>query len=223
MGGGSRNSLSVGSRASWGQLTSQWLGAFGGVDINAFALRGGVAYGWDQVPSNREVAFPGYSDRLSGNTSGDTLTGFVEGALTFKLAQGSVAPFVDLAHTRVETDAGTEAGGAAALAAGGGSADVSFSTVGARASWQLAHGLDVHGELGWQHAFGDTTPQRNLQFVAGGPVFTEYGVPIAGNAGLGKIGLGWHAGRTTVDADYEGLSGGGVKDQAAKLSVSIAF
>jgi outer membrane autotransporter protein len=223
IGGASRNSLSVGSRASWGRLTSQWLGAFGGVDINAFALRGGVAYAWDEVPTRRQVAFPGYTDRLSDNASGNTLTGFVEGAWRFGLARCDLEPFVNLAHTRVETDASAEAGGAAALKISEGSANVSFATVGVRGSIAIAHHLDLHGELGWQHAFGDTTPGRTLQFVAGGPAFTEYGVPIAKNAGIGKIGIGWHAGRVAIDADYEGLSGGGVQDQAAKLSVSVAF
>ena len=222
-GGASRNSLSVGSRASWGSITSQWLGGFGGFEQGSFALRGGVAYAWDQIPTNREVAFPGYSDRLTGNASGNTLTGFVEGAWTFKLAQGDVAPFVNMAHTRVETDTSTEAGGAAALHASESSANVSFGTLGARGNIELAHHLDVHGELGWQHAFGDTTPERMLDFVAGGSVFTEYGVPVARNTGLGRIGLAWHDGDVAVDADYEALSGGKVHDQVAKLSVDVAL
>jgi DNA-binding response OmpR family regulator len=100
---------------------------------------------------------------------------------------------------------------------------VSFSTLGARGEVNFAHNLNLHGELGWQHAFGDTTPEANLQFVAGGPAFTEYGVPVAKNAGLGRIGVGWHQGNVALDADYEGLAGNGVKDQAAKVSVSITF
>jgi len=46
---------------------------------------------------------------------------------------------------------------------------------------------------------------------------------VGKNAGLGKIGLGWHAGGMSIDADYEGLFGGGEKDQAAKVSVRVAF
>ncbi|HET6907321.1 MAG TPA: autotransporter domain-containing protein, partial [Rhodanobacteraceae bacterium] len=222
-GGASRDSLSIASRASWGRLTSQWLGAFGGVEAGAFALRGGIAYAWDQVPGNREIDFPGYSDRLSSNAAGNTLTGFVEGAWTFKLAQGDIEPFVDLAHTRVQTDASTEAGGPAALQASDATANVSFGTVGARGTFELANHIDVHGELGWQHAFGDTTPERTLQFVAGGSSFTEYGVPVAKNAGLGRLGVGWHQGNVAIDADYEGLSGSGIKDQAARLSVEVAL
>jgi outer membrane autotransporter protein len=222
-GGASRNSLSIHDRNAWGRETSTWLGAFAGVDVNAFSLRGGFAYAWDRIPTNREVNFPGYTDRLSGNATGDTLTGFIEGAWTFHFNQASVTPFLNVAHTKVETDASTEAGGAAALHSYGHTANVSFSTLGARGEVNFAHNLNLHGELGWQHAFGDTTPEANLQFVAGGPAFTEYGVPVAKNAGLGRIGLGWHQGNVALDADYEGLAGNGVKDQAAKVSVSVTF
>lgn len=222
-GGASRNSLSVHARNSWGRDTSTWLGAYGGVDFNAFSLRGGIAYAWDQIPTNRQIAFPGYTDRLSGNATGHTLTGFVEGAWTFHLATGTVSPFLNLAHTRLTTQASTEQGGAAALHVYSSNEDVSFSTLGARGQINFANHLDLHGELGWQHAFGDTTPNQNLGFIAGGPVFTEYGVPIAKNAASGRVGLGWHRANVAVDVDYKGLYGSGVKDNAAKLSVSVMF
>jgi uncharacterized protein with beta-barrel porin domain len=222
-GGTGRNSLSVKDRNAWGRDTSTWLGLYGGYDLNAFSLRGGLAYAWDQIPTHRQIAFQGYTDRLSGNVTGHTLTGFIEGAWTFHFNGGTVSPFLNLAHTKVTTAASTEDGGAAALHAYAAGENVSFSTLGARGQLNLADHFNLHGELGWQHAFGDTTPAQNLGFVAGGPTFTEYGVPIAKNAGLGRIGLGWHQGKVAIDADYEGLRGGGTKDQAAKLSVSVRF
>ncbi|HEX7324397.1 MAG TPA: autotransporter-associated beta strand repeat-containing protein [Rhodanobacteraceae bacterium] len=222
-GGASRNTLSVRDRSSWGRDTSTWLGAFGGFNVHAFSLRGGVAYAWDQVPTNRQIAFPGYADRLSDNATGSTLTGFVEGAWTFHFTRGTVSPFLNLAHTRLVTGASTEQGGAAALRVYASGENVSFGTLGARGQIDFAQHLNLHGELGWQHAFGDTTPAQRLGFVAGGPAFTEYGVPIAKNAGLGRIGIGWRNGNVAIDANYEGLAGSGVKDQAAKLSVSVRF
>ncbi|HEX7348789.1 MAG TPA: autotransporter-associated beta strand repeat-containing protein [Rhodanobacteraceae bacterium] len=223
-GGASRDSLSIDARDSWGRETSTWLGAFAGYDADAFGLRAGVAYAWDEIPVTRQIVFPGYADRVSGNAAGDTLTGFVEGAWKFRFTRGTLAPFVNLAHTRVETDASTEAGGSAALHIDSASMDTTFAIVGARGEIHLAHHLDLHGELGWRHAFGDITPSSAEQFVAGGAAFTVYGVPVAQNAGLGRIGLDWHASqRVSVAADYEGLFGGGVRDNAAKVSVSITF
>lgn len=222
-GGASRDSLSLGSRDSWGRETSTWLGALAGYDAGAFRLRGGIAYAWDQIPSNREVSFPGYTDRLTSSASGSTFTGFIEGAWMFKVGRGEISPFLNLADTRAETDAGTETGGAAALNAAEGAENVNFSTLGARGQIDLARRLNVHGALGWQRAFGDTTPDRQIQFATGGLDFTEYGVPIAKNVGVGRIGIGWHQGDFALNADYEGLSGSGVKDQVAKLSASITF
>jgi outer membrane autotransporter protein len=222
-GGASRDSLSINARDSWGRETSTWLGAFAGYDAGAFGFRAGVAYAWDRIPVNRQIAFPSYTDHVSGNASGDTLTGFVEGAWTFHFAHGSVAPFLNVAHARVTTDADTEAGGAAALHTGDASMDTTFALAGARGTWQIAKRLDLHGELGWRHAFGDITPASDERFVSGGAAFAVYGVPVAKNAGLGRIGIGWHQGNTAVNADYEGLAGNGVKDQAAKLSVSVTF
>lgn len=101
--------------------------------------------------------------------------------------------------------------------------NASFSTLGARGQLDLADHFDLHGELGWQHAFGGTTPTQNLQFVAGGPVFIEYGVPVAKDAGLGRVGLGWRRGNVVIDAEYEGLAGNGRQDQAARVSVGVRF
>src|SRR6185312_2533104 len=224
VGGASRETLSVGARNSWGRLTSQWLGAFGGVDVNGFALRSGIAYAWDQIPSNRKVNFSGYTDRLSSNATGDTLTGFVEGAWVFHVAQGDISPFLNVAHTRVKTDATAEVGGNAALRIDAGSANATTSTLGARGTWQIANQFDLHGELGWEHAFNQVTPNRTMNFVAGGSSFVEYGVPVAKNAGLARIGLGWHATSNVIfEANYEGLWGSGTNDQAAKLSVNMTF
>jgi autotransporter-associated beta strand protein len=222
-GGASRSSVSARDRDSWGRDSSMWLGAYGDLDFNAFGLRGGIAYAWNQMPINRLIAFPGYADRLGGNATGHTLTGFVEGAWTFHFTNGTIAPFLNLAHAQVTTGTSTEQGGAAALHAHGASENVSFSTLGARGQVDLANHLNLHGELGWQHAFGDTTPEQNLSFAAGGPAFTTHGVPIAKDAGVGRIGLGWQHGNIAISADYEGLVGNGAKDQAARLSVGVRF
>lgn len=218
----SGNSLDVASRGSSGRANSRWLGAYAGYALGTLDLRGGLAYSWDRVSANRQVVFPGYAGAASGSASGHALTGFIEGAHTFHLTKGDVSPFLNLAHTRVETGASGESGGAAALQAASSSTNTSFGTLGARGRLDLANHVDLHGTLGWQHAFGTTTPEQVLNF-AGGPGFTEYGVPIAKNAALVQVGLGWHKGNLAVDLDYEALAGGGARDQSAKLTVRMLF
>jgi len=222
-GGSVRNSLSVQDRNSWGRATSDWLGVYGGFGNGPFALRTGLAYAWDRIPVNRQVEFPGVSERLSSNAIGNTLTGFIEGAWKIHTSAGEFEPYLNLAHVRLSTDSTTEVGGDAALHVTSERENVSFSTLGARRSWQLG-GTQLHAGLGWQHAFGDTTPQRTLQFVSGGDAFTIYGVPVAKNAAVVNLGANWKlAPNMKLDASYNGQWASSAKDQAAKLSLDISF
>ena len=41
----------------------------------------------------------------------------------------------------------------------------------------------VHGTLGWRHAYGDVNPASTLSFVQGGGSFTANGVPVARRPG----------------------------------------
>ncbi|MGH8147693.1 MAG: autotransporter outer membrane beta-barrel domain-containing protein, partial [Rhodanobacteraceae bacterium] len=222
-GGAARNSLSVDARNAWARTTAQWLGVYGGFTQGPFAFRAGAAYAWEQIPAYREVNFPGLSERLSSNAIGDTVTGYVEGAWRIQTAVGEIAPYLNIANVQVHTGRATEVGGTAALHMTSQGMDTSLSTLGVRGHWQLAQRLSLHADLGWQHAFGDTLPERT-QWFARGDAFTVYGVPLANNAGLGRLGLSWQAApNITVAADYEGLWGGGVQDQAAKASLQVKF
>ena len=222
--GASRASASVDDRQTSGRLTSQWLGMFGGFDVDTFDLRAGIAYGWDRIASNRQVAFAGYGEPLSGDAAGRTLTGFLEGAWTLRFRSGMAAPFLNLARARVNTNASTESGGAAALRVYSANENVSFGMLGARGRIDVARNVNLQGELGWQRAWGDLTPTRNLRFVAGGPIFTAYGVPVAKNAGVVRIGVGWQA-ATNIGLSLEGenLTGDGAKDQVLRMSMDMAF
>jgi len=222
-GGSARNSLSVQDRNSWGRSTSDWLGVYGGFDSGAFALRTGLAYAWDRIPVNRDVEFPGVSQRLSSNAIGNTLTGFIEGAWRIQTTAGEYEPYLNLAHVRLNTDATTEVGGSAALHVHNERENVEFSTLGARGSWQLGN-AQLHGGLGWQHAYGDTTPQRTLEFVSGSNAFTIYGVPVAKNAAVVDVGVAWKLKpNLKLDASYNGQWASDAKDQAAKLSLDLSF
>ena len=205
------------------RTTSTWLGVYGGFGNGPFALRAGVAYAWDQIPVNRDVEFPGVSEQLSSNANGSTLTGYIEGAWRIQTTAGEFEPYLNLAHTRLSTDGTTEVGGDAALQVNSERENVEFSTLGARGSWDLG-GTQLHGGLGWQHAFGDTTPQRTMQFVDGGDAFTIYGVPVAQNAAVVNLGADWKLSpNVKLDASYNGQWASSAKDQAAKLSLSVSF
>jgi outer membrane autotransporter protein len=172
---------------------------------------------------DRDAEFSGMSEHLTSDATGNTLTGFVEGAWKIQAGAGEYEPYLNFAHVRLNTHGTTEAGGDAALRAFSENENVSFSTLGARGSWQFGE-TTLHGGLGWRHAFGDTTPQRTLQFLAGGDAFTVYGVPVAQNAAVVNLGADWKlSSNVKLDASYNGQWGSSAKDQAAKLSLDISF
>ncbi|WP_347879838.1 autotransporter outer membrane beta-barrel domain-containing protein [Tianweitania aestuarii] len=83
----------------------------------------------------------------------------MRGELGYRFDMKSVAfePFVNLAHVKVDTDAFTENGGAAALTTEGFSTDTTFTTVGLRAEtdFGLAGSLTkATGMVDWRPAFG---------------------------------------------------------------------
>jgi outer membrane autotransporter protein len=224
-GGAERNSLSVHDRSSWADVTQTWLGTYGGFEQGAFAFRAGVAYAWNRIPAYRAVALPMMAPQtLSSNAIGNTTTGYIEGAWNIQTAAGKLAPYLNLANVRVHTDASNEAGGMAALHMDSASMDTSLSTLGVRGNWQLASKVALDANLGWVHAFGDITPERTQQFLAGGDAFTVYGTPLAQNAGQVNVNLTWQvAPNAQVVLGYDGLYGSSVKDTAAKASFNVAF
>ena len=68
----------------------------------------------------------------------------------------------------MKTDGFNEVGGAAALSAKSQSQNVTFTTLGLRASSGFDIGTVaavVRGGLGWRHAFGDKTPEATFSFA----------------------------------------------------------
>lgn len=223
-GGAERDTLSVNARDAWARTTTQWLGAYGGFESGAFALRAGVAYAWQQLPINRQVNIPGLAGTLSASPAGSTLTGYVEGAWHARLAGGDFAPYLNLAQVHVATDRAVEAGGAAALLVNSDSQDTTLSTLGVRGAWRVANRLALNAGLGWQHAFGDITPRSTQAFAEGGSGFTVYGLPLEKDAAKVNLGVAWTVSPSVeIDAGYDGLLASGNKDQSANVRLNITL
>ena len=172
-------------------LESAHLGAYVGTAWQALDLRLGAARSWHDIATLRSVSVTGIAERLSASYNARTTQVFGEIARRAGTPSLSVEPFAGLAHVRVHTEGFTETGAAAALTGSAGAGDVTFSTLGARASSALAlggTGVRARGLLGWRHAFGDTASLSELAF-AGGARFAIAGLPIAKDAALVEGGL----------------------------------
>ncbi|WP_109126351.1 autotransporter-associated beta strand repeat-containing protein [Dyella sp. C11] len=225
--GHSQLTTRVDDRGSDAHVLGTNLGLYGDVSWGAFALRGGVAYAWQQVNSHRNLAFGNLTDALSDRYDAHVAQGFVEGGYRFQVTPGQqVEPFLNLAHVQVQTDASREASGIAALTVASQSDAVNIATLGVRDTWSLGRtgGLNAHIGIGWQQAWGDVTPVSTVRFTSGSDSFDIAGTPVARHAGVIDGGLSFAVARNAfVDASYIGRFGDGAKDQGARLSLNVLW
>ncbi|MDW6025493.1 autotransporter domain-containing protein [Mesorhizobium sp. BAC0120] len=223
--GYSRSNFEVDSRASSGSSDSFHLGAYGGSQWGAWGLRFGGAYSWHEIDVSRVVAFPGFSDSLTGNYDAATGQAFGEAGYRFSVGSAHVEPFASLAYVNLHTDGFTESGAAAALAAEGQRTDTTFMTLGARAEMKFgeAEATKLTGMIGWRHAFGDDVPTSTMAF-SGGDVFTIAGVPIAEDALVLEAGLDVAVSQTiSLGISYSGQIASQASDHGLRADFSAKF
>ncbi|MBA4613540.1 autotransporter domain-containing protein [Stappia taiwanensis] len=226
MAGYSHSSFQVDERASSGSSDNFHLGFYGGRQWGAVGLSAGVAYSWHDIGTTRTVAFSGFRDTLSGKYHAGTAQAFGELGYRVETKAATLDPFIGLAHVSHSTGSYTEKGGAAALVAGRQTSDVTFTTLGLRARRDIRLGdLSgvLHGMGGWQHAFGDITPDATHALV-GGSAFTVTGVPLATDAAIIEAGLnlGLEAG-AVLGLSYNGQIAGDAQSHSLNAKLGFAF
>ena len=222
----SHSGFSVDDRSSSGDSDTYHLGVYGGTQVGALGIRGGAAYGWSHIETNRSVAFPGFTDALSAAYDAGLFQAF--GELSYRIDTPAVAfePFANLAYVNLSTDGFTEKGGAAALTSPGDTTATTFTTLGIRASAAFDLGdiaATAHGMLGWRHAFGDTVP-TSTHALAGGDAFTIAGTPIAKDAAVVEAGIDFAiAPNATLGLTYSGQFASGTHDNSARAVLNVKF
>jgi outer membrane autotransporter protein len=81
-----------------------------------FLFAGALSGSWGDYDTARDVAFPAFTDSLSGNADVMTLNARLRAAYTLQQGDLYLRPQVDLDATYVETSAFTESGGLASVA-----------------------------------------------------------------------------------------------------------
>ncbi|HEX7198760.1 MAG TPA: autotransporter outer membrane beta-barrel domain-containing protein, partial [Dongiaceae bacterium] len=228
-GGYSGSSFDVPSRASSGSANNYDLLVYGGARYGDLGLRLGAAYSWSDVSANRSVAFTGFSNQLS--SSYDAATAQVYGEVGYALhpdAATTLEPLADLAYVNVATDGFSESGGPAALTANSTNFATTYSILGGRVSHAFALGdgaaLTASARLGWQHAFGDTSPATTLAFIGTAAPFSVSGVPISQNAAILQAGLAYSPLRNlSLGLTYAGQLAPNVQENSLNGTIDIRF
>jgi len=221
-GGWSSSGFDVADRSSSGSANNYDIAVYGGARYGDLGIRLGAGYTWSDVSANRSVGFAGFGDQLSSSYNAGTAQVYGEVGYDFHLGETVLEPLADLAYVNLATDGFSETGGPAALTANSASFDTTYSVLGARIShaFDLGDGaaLTATGRVGWQHAFGDTTPATTLAFTGTATPFSVSGVPISQNAAIVEAGLAYspapnlslglyYAGQLAPDAQENSLNG----------------
>jgi outer membrane autotransporter protein len=202
--------------------------AYGGVNVGALNLRAGGAYAFHTIDTDRTINFPGFFDRATAHYQGGTGQIFGEAGYGFAFGKLAIEPFAGAAWVRLDTDAFSEKGGAAALNVAANSFEVGYSTLGVRAASlvPLDNGMGVipRASAAWQHAFNSVTPDATVAFQNVAGSFVVAGVPIARDALLAEAGLDLAISRNaTIGVSYTGQIANNVQDHAAKGRFSWKF
>lgn len=216
------------SRNSHGRYDSYHLGLYTGAHYGALKLKAGLAHTWYNLDSHRSVQYPGFNDTLSvSNNHANNTQAFAEVGYAFDFDVAQVTPFVRGAYVHLHTDGFTEDGGAAALSGDSTSNDIGTSLVGVRLSRVVSRDsaatFRLNGLIGWQHTFGDITPEQSLA-LHGGESYTVSGVSLNRDAVAVKAGFdGQLNPNVTVGLSYVGKFGDGTAMNGVKGTFTWAF
>jgi len=198
---------------AFANVDSFTLGAYAGRSFGDVRASFGTSYSINANHSSRDVTIGAFTDTLTA----DYLSGTFQALAEVGYQMGDdifwYEPFTGLSVVNVLTESFTESGGAAALTTRSSSQTLGVATLGVHAGGDL--GLLENGtkitydaNLGWQHAFGEVTPQKTSSFASGSQAFTISGTPMDQNtAVLGAAVKFNFAGPTDVTLSYQGAFG----------------
>ncbi|OYX89323.1 MAG: hypothetical protein B7Y84_05615, partial [Azorhizobium sp. 32-67-21] len=215
------------ARASVGSFDAYDIGAYAGAQLGNWALRGGAGYSWHDVSVSRTVAFTNFSGGVDAGYTTGVAQAF--GEVGYDMAVGAVAfePFAGLAYVSVGGVSFLESGSVAALAVDAAAMNTLYSTLGVRAATSLqmaGRTLTPSLTLGWQHAFGDTTPVATMLLTGGATPASVSGVPIAEDALLLEAGLSYGLSATAALAvNYSGQLASSASQNALTAQFSLRF
>ncbi|WP_086953115.1 autotransporter domain-containing protein, partial [Xenorhabdus innexi] len=225
--GFTRSSLRGGDNTSAGS-DNVHLAFYGSKQLDALALRTGIAYSWHRFDTERSVAFGRQSDNLKAKYGAQTGQLFAEAAYGVNPDWLNLEPFANLSHVNFRNEGINEHGGAAALTGKKQSKNATFSTLGLRVNknWQSQDQLTVgmYGELGWQHQFGNAERNNTLSFSNSEVSFAVNSVSAARNAAVIKAGtsLGINE-NTKLSLGYNGVLSSGHKDNGVFFNANWKF
>ncbi|SHG25187.1 outer membrane autotransporter barrel domain-containing protein [Kaistia soli DSM 19436] len=226
-GGYSQSDFSLDGVGGGGTSDNYDVAIYGGTRQGDASLRFGAGYTWHDIATGRTALLPTTAEFLSADYQGGTAQVFGEAAYDVRLGRAVLEPYVNLAYVNLTMDGFWETGGAAALTFAESTMSTTFNVLGMRLgqAFDIGNGLQLltRGSLGWQHAFGDITPQATAAFL-GSSAFTVAGLPIAQDAALIDAFIGFRpTSRVDFGLRYSGQIADDATDNAVQGTLDIRF
>ena len=231
-GGYTNANLDVSACDSSGNVSATYIGLYGGASEGPLQLRGGAFYAYDHYGFSRAVLFPGFAEQEGSGYGGDSWQAFAEAGWRLPLWAGAVdptwvEPFVGLTGVNLHSASFAETPGAAAPNGASQTYGYRLTTLGLRGEASLFTWapLTMNGMIGWQHVFGDVTPNSVMAFASEPYVpFSIAGAPIARNALALEAGVDWRfTANVKLGVYYSGLIASNASDNAIKVKLEANF
>ncbi|AYD03454.1 autotransporter domain-containing protein [Neorhizobium sp. NCHU2750] len=223
--GYSHGSYDADRLSSSGNSDDYHVGIYTGGKLDGFGLQAGAAYSFHDIDTKRNVSALGLDQQLKADYDAHTLQIFGEANYDARAGKVDLQPFANLAYVYLKEGSFSENGGSAALSSDGSSDSTTFTTIGLRASTDVALGdtmASLRGAVAWRHAFGDIHPQSDMSLEGAG--FSIDGAGIAKNAALVDAGIDFKlSDRATFGIGYSGQLAGDASAHSAKASFTVKF
>lgn len=205
-----------------GSSDNYHLAIYGGIQLDPITLRAGAGHAWHHINTHRSVS------QSIGNYQTQTRQAFVEAAYPLKAGIINIEPFANLAYINATNNTIREKGNRASLKADKQHINGILSTLGVRLDnqWKLnpRSSLNLYGELGWQHQYGNLARGMKFTFADAEPAFISQGSSAARNGAIIKTGVDLNINNNAkLSINYSKLAAKNYADNNIDARISLMF
>ncbi|MGJ3355187.1 autotransporter domain-containing protein [Providencia sp. Je.9.19] len=218
--GFTKNSLS--GHHNSGNSENYHLALYGGIQLNPITLRAGAEHTWHHINTHRSVS------QSMGNYQTQTHQAFIEAAYPLKAAMFDIEPFANLTYVKATNGTIKETGNYGVLKADKQHINGILSTIGVRLDnqWMLnsRSSLNLYGELGWQHQYGDLARGLKFKFLDTDSSFVSQSSSASRNGAIIKAGVDLNINNNSkLSINYSKLASSNYADNNIDAKISLIF
>lgn len=225
----STSSMVLRDRGSQADTRAHYVLGYGGAPLGyGMQLHGGIAGGYYDTDTERNIQYAGFSGASEASYNGYSGQLFAEVSRSFKTRGATLRPYAEGAYLHHHANAFSESG-VAGLRGDGVTKSAGTVTLGMDTGTDILSidqetAYTFNGGAGWQHLVGGAEMSRNLTMnQSASDVFTVYGAPLARDALVLNAGLGLRSGPAKVSVDYNGTLSAEHNHHAVMFNAGMSF